>query len=164
MINLDGIVKFLNNNDNLWVELESKPELFQYNHYMRFMDIIDIDYEMFEKNSSYAIYNINDIDINSVILSLSKNNIDLVGKVYFVKLLPQQYPLRQYEEPYEYTSKINRFYISIFTKNNSQFCIKDKVLCPSPKDIISVDPDDLYSIYNNNETEDVYLVVDILKD
>ena len=142
---VEGIKDILESNNIVWQELESKPELFQYNHYMRFCYDIERD------------------DIQDIISKIYDDQLFKVSKFYALKLFAQQYPLRQYEEPYEYTSKINRHYICIKVDKDSRFCTEDNIYIPEVGQEFIVDPDSMYSIYNNGTEEAIYLVVDILK-
>ena len=160
--NNDEIKNFLKEHEDMWEELESKPELFQYNHYMNFLHIVDIDENIFKDNAEYSIYRPAYERLKDFLTLFAGNK--KIGKSYFIMLNPQQFPIRQYEELEEYTSKIVRHYLPITVNKEDKFCIDDKIITPLDGQDFAVDPDGLYSIYNGGTEPSVYLVIDIIKD
>jgi hypothetical protein len=158
---IDSVKEFIRISEVGWIEMESKPELFQYNHYMNFLYVVDLEEDSISNSKFLTKTRIANKDIESIINIIAS---DKFGKVYFVKLEPQSFPMRQYEEPEEYTSKITRYYVPIEVESGSKFCIEDRVLIPEVGKHIEVDPDGLYSIYNEGEVPSIYLVIDKIKD
>jgi hypothetical protein len=154
--------------NNKWEEKETTPELFQYNSYMRFIEILDID-ELSFNNKMYnkieKIKNEHTQQLYNIVLSnLEKKYSSYVTKCSFVKLLPQRYPSRQYYESEAYESVVSKIYIPIIINEKNSFCINDQILDPYPGQELFAKSDDLVAIYNFGNTEIIYLSIDLISD
>jgi hypothetical protein len=160
------ILETLETNKTNWKEIETRRDLFQFNHYMRFFDVVDIDKELF-KNKKYKMIN---LVPDGIVEEISKNFLEgietkydgYIGKCYFVKLLAQRYPSRQYYEIEEYEDVVSQVCIPIATNDKNSFCIDDKIIYPSPGDQLFIGNDSLFAVYNLGETDIIYLCVDII--
>lgn len=149
-----------------WEEKETTVDYFQYNWYMRFFEITDIDEESFNNKKYNQIKKTSDNFIkelsNSILNDLSKKYNSHIGKCYFVKLLPQRYPSRQYYELEQYESIISKVYIPVIVNDKTSFCINDQIINPNPGQEILSKSEDLVAIYNLGETDIVYLSIDLI--
>lgn len=166
-MNKVDILKNIVSSDKVnWKEKETIVDLFQYNYYMRFFEIIDIDEESFN-NKVYVKINktienfIKEISYN-ILNDLEKRYNSYITKCYFVKLLPQRYPSRQYYESAEYESVVSRIYIPIVINEKNSFCINDQIINPGSGEEIFSKSDDLVAVYNLGETDIIYLSVDLI--
>ncbi len=162
-----NILKNIANSENiLWEEKETTVDFFQYNWYMRFFEILDIDETSFNNKVYNQIQKTQDVFIEElydfVFNDLSQKYNSYIGKCYFVKLLPQRYPSRQYYESERYESLVSRVYIPIIINEKNSFCINDQIISPAPGEEIFSGSDDLVAIYNLGETDIIYLSIDLL--
>lgn len=149
-----------------WVQKETKPEFFQYNHYMDFAYLIDIDKTQFNLSIDYTKVN----DANKKMIGMIDpiiNNLEVkynkkAGMVYLLRLHPQRYPLRQYYNFEEYDSIVTSCYIPLITNNESAFCLDMNILYPSPGDELLINNDSMMSMYSAGQNPIVYLVIDLL--
>lgn len=161
-------IKLLTNslNEAVWTQKETKPELFQYNHYMDFAYIIEINEEKFNFNDEYL--KINDLNkhlldmVNPIIYNLQNKYQKKLGMVYLLKLYPQRYPLRQYYNFEEYDNIVTSCYIPLVTNQESAFCLDMNILYPSSGNEILVTNDSMMSMYSSGTEPIVYLVIDLL--
>lgn len=168
MWNVTNISKLIELDKIVWEEKETIPELFQYNFYMRFFTIIDIDENNFKNNNNYKIMkNINSEiwkEMPSLINYLAHKYNKNVGGISLIKLEPQEYPLRQYYDFEDYENIITKCYIPVVTNEKSNLCIDDKIYSLKPGEDINIDNNSLYSLYNFGDAPIVYLIVDLIND
>jgi hypothetical protein len=163
---IKDIQSIINNNKIIWEQKETKEDLFQYNYYMHFFYLFDIDEKLFkegnnfklEKNKNHEIWNLT----NELIKEIESKYNMISGSAYFVKLNPQQYPLRQYYEFEEYASIINKCYIPIITNSNASLCVDDEIYNNIPGTETIAHKEQLSSLYNFGETDIVYLIIDLI--
>lgn len=166
MWDIKTVSELISSESITWEEKETKAELFQYNFYMRFLYIYDIDKEKFKNKKSYKILKCHDKSIISLVDPMIKQleekyNKDS-GAVYFVKLMPQQYPLRQYYDFLEYSEVIEKFYIPIVTNKDSTICTEENILYAELGKEFFAKDDDLLAVYNFGDSETIYLIIDLL--
>lgn len=166
MNKIDTLKNIALSNEIHWEEKETIVDLFQYNYYMRFFEIIDIDENFFSNKMYTKIYKTTENlikELSDIILNdLQKKYNSYVGKCSLIKLLPQRYPSRQYYELEEYESIVSKIYIPITVNEKNSFCINDKIINPNAGEEIFSGPDDLVAIYNLGDTEVIYLSVDLI--
>lgn len=166
MNKVDSLKNILLSQEVSWKEKETIVDFFQYNFYMRFFDVLDINEESF-KNKLYLRINqttesfIKEL-YNIILNDLEKKYNSYVTKCYFVKLLPQRYPSRQYYESEDYESVVSRIYIPVVVNEKNSFCINDQIINPSPGEEVYSKLDDLVAIYNLGSTDIIYLSVDLI--
>ena len=161
---IELIQEFVKTIENQWVEIETREDLFQYNHYMRFFHLISVDEDAFENGKNYKSILCNSQEILNILEGiLRSSNCKTLGKCYFIKLESQKYPIRQYYESEEYTNCIRRLLIPVVVNLDSKLCIGNSVHVPKPGEVFDVDPESLYSVYNSGNEAVVYLVVDLIK-
>lgn len=150
----------------VWQEKETRPELFQYNFYMNFHYVYDIDKKYFVNNKYYNIIKHSDDSIskliNPIINKIEKQYNKKLYSVYFVKLKSQQYPLRQYHELLEYSKEAYQCYIPIVINEKCNVCTENEIVVPEPGQDFFIKDDDLLAIYNFGDTDAIYLVIDLL--
>jgi hypothetical protein len=166
MNKIEKLTKVLEENNHNWKEVETKRDLFQFNYYMRFFNITDIDKQLF-KNKEYKKVNIASATVvdeifKDVLEDIEEKHDSYIAKSYFVKLLPQKYPSRQYYDVEEYEDTVLQVCIPILTNDKNSFCIDDKILYPYAGDELFIGSDSLFAVYNLGETDIVYLCADLI--
>ena len=166
MSKIQKLIETLEINKENWKEIKTRRDLFQFNHYMRFLDVIDIDKGLFEKKK-YKQINLLPNEVVDKIFENFLKDIEIkyesyVGKCYFVKLLAQRYPSRQYYETEEYEDIVSQLCIPIITNSENCFCIDDKIVYPIPGEEIFIGKDSLFAVYNLGEVDIVYLCIDLI--
>jgi hypothetical protein len=165
MIKQIGLIQeFVKSLEDKWIEIETREDLFQYNHYMRFFYLINVDEDAFKNQEKHKSVLCKNQEILNILEGILKdNNYKDLGKCYFIKLDPQKYPIRQYYESEGYTDCIRRFLVPVIVNLDSKLCIDSGVYVPEPGEVFDVDPESLYSVYNSGKESVVYLVVDLIK-
>lgn len=161
MYDINSLLPFVLSENTPWYELETRPEFFQYNHYMKFCDLTKI--KKTENEDFIAIYNFNDKSIKEFLNLISIENKMNIANSYFIKLEPQQYPIRQYYESEDYSEKIIKVLIPIVVNKESKLCIDNDIFSPNPGEKFLVTEDSLYSIYNSGDQSIIYLFIDLFK-
>ena len=166
MDKIQELIKTLEINEENWKEIETRRDLFQFNHYMRFFDVVDIDKSLFENKKYKQIRLLPNYAVDKIFENFLKD-IEIkyesyVGKCYFVKLLAQKYPSRQYYEAEGYEDVVSQVCIPIVTNSENSFCIDDKIIYPSPGEEIFIGKDSLFAVYNLGESDIIYLCVDLI--
>jgi hypothetical protein len=166
MSRIEILKELISLNKEGWKEIETRRDLFQFNHYMRFFDVIDIDQDLF-KDKEYKTINFLSSDSfelinNDFFVDIQKRYNSYIGKAYLVKLLPQKYPSRQYYDSEEYEDIISKLFIPILVNSKNSFCVNDKILYPNPNEEIFIENDSLVAVYNLGETEIVYFSIDLI--
>lgn len=166
MYDINSILDILFLENTEWEQKETKPELFQYNNYMYFLHIYGVDEFKFKLNKDYKILKCkNDILLDKVLKIIKKieNKYDKQSaSVYFVKLNPQKYPLRQYYHFEEYSNKISECWIPIVYNDDVSFCLNDQVIKPTLEKEIVVEKEDFMALYNFGKEDTIYLIIDLL--
>jgi hypothetical protein len=149
-----------------WVQKETRPEFFQYNHYMDFAYLFEVDEAQFNLGAEYTKIN-NDNKgllgvVDPIINNLQTKHNKKIGMTYLLRLHPQRYPLRQYYNFEKYDSVVTSCYIPLITNKESAFCLDMNILYPTPGDEILVTNDSMMSMYSCGQEPIVYLVVDLL--
>ena len=166
MDKIKKILETLEINKSNWKEIETKEDLFQFNYYMRFFDVMGIDKEFFKNKKYKKVSLTSTVVVDEIFKNFLENTEEKYGSYiancYFVKLLAQRYPSRQYYETEEYENVISQLYIPILTNNKNSFCVDDKIIYPSPGEELFVGNGSLFAVYNLGETDIVYLCVDLI--
>lgn len=166
MNKIKKILETLEANNSNWKEIETKEDLFQYNHYMRFFDVLGIDKELFKNKKYKRISLAPTVVIDEIFKNFLENTEEkynsYIGNCYFVKLLAQRYPSRQYYETEEYENVTSQLCIPILTNDKNSFCIDNKIIYPDSGDELFVESGSLFAVYNLGETDIVYLCVDLI--
>lgn len=166
MSRIERLKELISLNKEIWKEIETRRDLFQFNHYMRFFDVVDIDQGLF-KDKKYKIINCiskENLEVieNDFFADIQKRYNSYIGKAYLVKLLPQKYPSRQYYESEDYEGVISKLFVPVIVNNKNSFCVNDKILYPNPNEEIFIENDSLLAVYNLGETEIVYFSIDLI--
>ena len=166
MDKIQQLLKTLEINEKNWKEIETRRDLFQFNHYMRFFDILDIDKSLFQ-NKKYKQINLLPNEVVDKIFENFLKDIEIkyksyVGKCYLVKLLAQKYPSRQYYETEDYEDIVSQVCIPIITNSENSFCIDDKIIYPNPGEEMYIEKDSLFAVYNLGESDIIYFCVDLI--
>ena len=144
-----------------WANLEQRVDLFQYNHYMKFCFILEVDEKKFLNGENYIVECYQDprvFDSAKIITDeFEKIYNKKVAKMYVIKLMPQEYPIRQYYSVEEYEEAATTCFFPLIVNDKSQISIDANTYTPTPKSVYIREPDSLGAIYNFGNEEDVYL-------
>jgi hypothetical protein len=157
--NLAELVK--NKREFQWTQQESRTDLFQYNHYMDFYNILDVDEDKFLSGKDYIIESYKDPKVFNAAKIITdefeKKYNKKVVKMYVIKLRPQAYPIRQYYSIEEYEEKVTTCFFPILATSKSQVSIDTNTYTAIPKNVYIREPGSLGSVYNFGSASDVYL-------
>jgi hypothetical protein len=144
-----------------WSDQESRVDLFQYNHYMKLCFILDVDEEKFLAGEDYIIECYKDPRVfdsaKTITDEFEKIHNKKVVKMYVIKLMPQEYPIRQYYSAEEYEEEVTTCFFPLIVNNKSQISIDSNTYTPRLKNVYIRKPGSLGSIYNFGNAADVYL-------
>ena len=77
--------------------------------------------------------------------------------MYLIKLMPQEYPIRQYYSIEEYEEKAVTCFFPIRVNYKSQISIDANTYTPEPGEVYVRNPESVGSVYNFGNAADVYL-------
>jgi hypothetical protein len=160
--NILPILELVNReNEFHWSGQESRVDLFQYNHYMELCFILDVDEEKFLSNDNFIIECYKDpavfTDAKIITDQFEKEHNKKIVKMYLIKLMPQEYPIRQYYSIEEYEEKVTTCFFPIKVNYKSQISIDANTYSPKPGNVYIRKPESLGAIYNFGNAVDIYL-------
>ena len=160
--NIENLVELVKDKREFhWAQQESRTDLFQYNHYMQLCFILDVDEDKFLLGKDYIIECYKDPRVfdaaKTITDEFEKNYNKKVVKMYVIKLMPQEYPIRQYYSVEEYEEKVTTCFFPLLVNHKSQISIDANTYTPIPKNVYIREPESLGSIYNFGNAADVYL-------
>ena len=160
--NIENLVELVKNKREFhWSQQESRTDLFQYNHYMELCPILDVDEDKFLSGKDYIIECYKDPRVFNAAKTITdefeKIHNKKVVKMYVIKLMPQEYPIRQYYSVEEYEEAVITCFFPLIVNDKSQISIDSNTYTPKLKDVYIRDPGSLGSVYNFGNAADVYL-------
>ena len=91
MDKIKKILETLEINKSNWKEIETKEDLFQFNYYMRFFDVMGIDKEFFKNKKYKKVSLTSTVVVDEIFKNFLENTEEKYGSYiancYFVKLL-----------------------------------------------------------------------------
>ena len=149
-----------------WAQQESRTDLFQYNHYMELCFILDVDEEKFLSGKDYILECYEDPRVfdaaKTITDEFEKLHDKKVVKMYLIKLMPQEYPIRQYYSIEEYEDTVTTCFFPIMVNDKSQISINANTYTPKLKSVYMREPGSLGAVYNFGNAADVYLFAQFL--
>jgi hypothetical protein len=128
---------------------------------MELFPILDVDEDKFLSGKDYIIECYKDPRVFNAAKTITdefeKIHNKKVVKMYVIKLMPQEYPIRQYYSVEEYEEAVITCFFPLIVNDKSQISIDSNTYTPKLKDVYIRDPGSLGSVYNFGNEADVYL-------